>query len=370
MATSFIEIPSLNWDFFQESLLLNPRTPSSDLSYFQKLYEKRPPLADHLWLSSSGTSSKPKLIALSRTALLNSAQAVNHFIEASSKDKWLLCLPCFHVGGLGVLARAHLSNSSIETLYKWDAAQFIKVCEKEKITLSSLVPLQLEELVALNQKAPSNLRFIFIGGGALSPQLKQKALDLNFPVYETYGMTECCSQIASEGPLRRGLEVLKIWHPDLNQEGRLRISGSALATAIVSEAGIFYPAQEKYFQTEDFVELHSMAPELQILKSLGRGQDFQKIKGENVSLNRLQSIVEEIKPLFSEITDAALYFEKLDGDEFLSLVLKIVSPQKDPQVLNEFSRKFAEKTLVFERPSQVLFVNEIKRSPLGKIIRV
>ena len=64
-----------------------------------------------VWLLSSGTQSvdEIKAIALSIEAILQSAKAVNKHLRATAKDRWLLTLPFYHIGGLSIFARAHLS---------------------------------------------------------------------------------------------------------------------------------------------------------------------------------------------------------------------------------------------------------------------
>src|SRR5688572_32857682 len=94
------------------------------------------PLKAHVWLATSGTSGALKLTALSKKALLASAASVNRYLQSDSRDVWCCVLPTFHVGGLGIYARALLSGARVVS-ETWDPARF---AANREITLASLVP--------------------------------------------------------------------------------------------------------------------------------------------------------------------------------------------------------------------------------------
>jgi O-succinylbenzoic acid--CoA ligase len=205
----------------------------------------------HLLVQTSGTEGVAKWCALSKRAFLANAEAVNAHLSASASDRWLIALPTSHVGGFAIYARAFTSGASVSHYEgKWDAARFTAQCRDEAITLTSLVPTQVFDLVQKELRAPSSLRAIVAGGGSLAKELGQRARDLGWPVLQSFGMTETASQIATE-PLDHlasgfdpeALEVLPHWDLSTDADGVLSVRGPALASGYVisSVAGLCEP---------------------------------------------------------------------------------------------------------------------------------
>src|SRR5207253_1068669 len=80
---------------------------------------------------------------------------------------------------------------------EWNPARTVKKWKDRKVTLTSLVPTQVFDLVSANLTAPKNLRAAVIGGGALDPSLYLKARELGWALLPSYGLTECASQVAT-----------------------------------------------------------------------------------------------------------------------------------------------------------------------------
>jgi o-succinylbenzoate---CoA ligase len=175
----------IDWLSTDSHVLLNPRMPEEERRRLESLVVDLP---GHVWLATSGTTGALKLTALSKRALLASAAAVNRHLQSDDRDVWLCVLPTFHVGGLGIYARAFLSGARVVTS-GW-----------EDVTLASLVPAQVTDLVRDRVEAPPSLRAVVVGGGALSEELYAAARALGWPLLPSYGMTECCSQVATATP--------------------------------------------------------------------------------------------------------------------------------------------------------------------------
>ena len=194
---SFYQInpKKINWQSEKSAVFFNEKLNSKQNN--MPSLASLPHLKGHVWLTTSGSTSQ-KWIALSKKALLTSARAVNQHLRASSRDRWGRVLPLFHVGGLSILARAYLSQSrSISYRQKWSPTLFVTFLKKHKITLCSLVPTQVYDLVRAGCVAPADLRAVVVGGAHLSPALYQAGRRLNWPLLPSYGMTECGSQVAT-----------------------------------------------------------------------------------------------------------------------------------------------------------------------------
>jgi O-succinylbenzoic acid--CoA ligase len=175
-------IMNILWENSDSLVLMNPCYASAEQARFQRILEVTREFPGHVWLSTSGSSS-PKWVGLSKQAILSSAEAVNRHLESTAEDVWIQALPDFHVGGLSIWARAYLSGAAVRDFRcahpgKWQAETFYHYIQEAKGTLTSLVPAQLHDLVALGWRAPSSLRAVILGGGALLPLLYEQAVAL------------------------------------------------------------------------------------------------------------------------------------------------------------------------------------------------
>jgi O-succinylbenzoic acid--CoA ligase len=308
-------------------------------------------LPGHLWLATSGTTGALKLTGLSKQALLASAAAVNRHLQASSRDIWGTVLPEFHVGGLGITARAFLSGTAVVRM-PWSTHAF---ASNQEMTLASLVPAQVSDLVRSGLDAPRNLRAIIVGGGALSSLLYDAGRALGWPLLPSYGMTETCSQVATATFGAPELVLLDHVEARTEHDGRLAFRGPSLLTGYATEHGLIDPKSEDgWFVTEDLGSIEGRT-----LRVEGRRGDFVKIGGESVDLARLDAILASIAG-----THAALLAVP---DERLGHVIHLAVDAAGNA--GDVAQAFNAGVHPFERARAVHSVVEIPRSPLGKLLR-
>ena len=162
----------IDWFSKDNEILINPRTPEEEKETLIHGLQTLEHMEGHLWIATSGSSGKIKWTALSKEAVMSSANAVNRHIQANQNDIWINALPSFHVGGQGILCRAYLSHSKVISYEgRWNPCQFVYACATAKATLTSLVPTQVYDIVAHSLKAPPSLRAVIVGGGALSSDI-------------------------------------------------------------------------------------------------------------------------------------------------------------------------------------------------------
>lgn len=314
-------------------LLLNPRMPAADR---ERLERTVPDLEGHVFVATSGSTGAIKLVALSKRAILASAAAVNERLGVTSRDVWAAVLPPFHVGGLGVYARCHLAGARALPM-PWDPRAFVE----SEATLASLVPAQVQDLVAAQLRPPPRLRTILVGGGAFDARYAA-----GWPVLPSYGMSECCSTISIEDVLLSHLEARR--EPD----GRIAFRGASLLTGYVTGDGLVDPKVDGWFISEDLGEV-----EEQRLTIHGRAGDFVKIGGESVDLIRLDRILYELVG-----DDAAIVAVP---DERLGHVIHLAATIDAAELIDAFNARVHP----FERVRALHRVDAIPRSPLGKLLR-
>lgn len=241
----------------------------------------------HVLFQTSGSTGKPKWIALSKQALMTSAAAVNEHLAVTPESCWGLALPIHHVGGFGIAARARQAGCRLAIFPdRWQPESFVRWCAEQAVTHTSLVPTQVHDLVAAGVICPPAVKCVVVGGGQLAKPTGRSARDLGWPVLASYGMTEACSQIATQplSSLEKPFEnapvpLLPIWRVREEQEsGRLAICGPALFSGTWSRETGYRPRGEPWFLTQDIVR---MTP--QGLIPLGRADETVKILGELVS---------------------------------------------------------------------------------------
>ena len=337
----------IDWRTDESHLLLNPRMPREERRRLETFVV---PLPAHVWLPTSGTTGALKLTALSKKALLASAASVNRHLQATAADVWVCVLPTFHVGGLGIYARAFLSGARVVAA-SWAPQQFAGMADA---TLASLVPAQVADLVGAGLRAPARLRGIVVGGGALSDELYRKAWALGWPLLPSYGMTESCSQVATARAGSTDLILLDVFEARAEKDGRLAFKGEPLLTGYGTAGGFVDPKRRGWFVTEDLGSVDG-----RVVRVSGRRGEFVKIGGESVDLGRLDAILASIAG-----SQAAVFAVP---DARLGHVLHLaVSGELDAE---EVAAAFGERVHPFERPRRVHRVVEVPRTALGKLMR-
>ena len=245
-------------------------------------------LQGHLLFRTSGSTGLMKWIALSRAALQWSAERVVDYLKITPEDNLALALPVHHVGGFGLVARAQVAHCCLsEFAERWSPEGFGDFCEQEKVTLTSLVPTQVRDLVAAGKSAPGSLRAAIVGGGSCSPDLATEARALGWPILASYGMTETASQIATQVSGSEGdLPLIPGWEARIENQ-RLAVRGEGLLSGIVTSSDSSFelndPKKEGWFLTSDLAQITENG-----IRILGRHDRRVKILGELVDLDALE----------------------------------------------------------------------------------
>ncbi|MGM8216521.1 o-succinylbenzoate--CoA ligase [Bacillaceae bacterium W0354] len=148
---------------------------------------------------TSGTTGKPKGVMLTYGNHWWSATASALNLGLHESDRWLLCLPMFHVGGLSILYRSVIYGMPIHLHEKFDLELVHDDIMNRGVSIVSVVTLMLEQLVERleNEHYPETLRCMLLGGGPAPKHLLENCRDKSIPVFQTYGMTETASQFCT-----------------------------------------------------------------------------------------------------------------------------------------------------------------------------
>jgi len=187
-------------------------------------------------IATSGSTGEPKLVALSGAALRASARATED--RLGGPGRWLLALPAEHVAGIQVIVRALLAGASpvvmdLRTGFRPDAFVTATAALGPGRRYTSLVPTQLRRILDA-EGAVAALRSyaaVLVGGAALDPATRERALAAGVRVVTTYGMSETAGGCVYDGVPLDGVTV------DLDEDGRILLGGPTLASGYLRADG-------------------------------------------------------------------------------------------------------------------------------------
>lgn len=322
-------------------------------------------LEGHVFILSSGTTSKGdvKGYALSKKALIESALAVNEHLSLGLDDTWFLSLPPWHIGGLSVYIRAQVAGAKVVTSSaSWNVHRWAKLIDGVSVT--SIVPLQAYDIVKEGIHAPKKLKYLIVGGDHLAGSLHEKLIALGWPVIRTFGMTETCSQLATEKSpsIAPKLQVLNNHQVKTNEDGVLLVKSKSLFSGMFSYNNEFTYSkpilEDGLFKTNDLVELNEG-----YLNPRSRADQAFKCKGRLFYLNDIRELLDNFAYENGFYSKLAVQIETSAREGHVLHVLADKQLQEKKDFLNgELKQLFAPAVL-----KEVEFVDGIARTELGKV---
>lgn len=332
----------------------------------------------HTIIYTSGTTGNPKGVMLTYGNHWWSAIASSLNLGLHNNDCWLLCVPVFHVSGLSILMRSVIYGISVDIHKAFDPVKINKAIKHNQVSIISVVSIMLtrmlDELIDLSY--PSTLRCVLLGGGPVPQDLLLQSQKRNIPVFQTYGMTETASQIATLGPEYLTSKLgsagkalfpaqLKIIKDEKEQKageaGEIVVKGPNVTkgyygnqqeTNKAIKDGWFYTGDLGYKDEDGFLYV------------LDRSDDLIISGGENVYPAEIESVI-LMHPAVEDVGVAGRNDEKW-GKAPVAFV-KVKSNQK---VTEEELREFCRMKLAgYKVPTDFYFVDELPRNAANKLLR-
>ncbi|RKQ90011.1 O-succinylbenzoic acid--CoA ligase [Mycolicibacterium mucogenicum 261Sha1.1M5] len=247
---------------------------------------------------TSGSSGIPKAVALSRSALVDSATATHEAL--GGPGQWLVALPTQLISGLQMLVRSAVART--EPVFAPDGAdarQLLDAAEQldHERRYVSLVPVQLARLLDLAEHdadaAETLRRFdaVLVGGQAVSLELRRRAHALGVSLRRSYGMTETAGGCVYDG-VEIGDTLVRI------RGGEVQLAGPTLALGYLGDEAqtearfITEPNRDgepvRWYRTGDAGELLGG-----MLTVTGRLDRVVISGGVNVSLDEIERVARE-----------------------------------------------------------------------------
>lgn len=300
-------------------------------------------------VQTSGSTGSPKIFEIEKAKMLHSAKTTCDILGLKKGDSALLCLPIEYISGKMMVVRA--IERGLKLVLKTPSSTPLSNLN-EDINFCAMSPLQVEN--SLDQI--HLIKNIIIGGAAVSENLKAKIYKDKSQkpnanrIFETYGMSETLSHIALKEIYPKAQDHFKVLNDielSLDERGCLKIYAPKLNSEIL--------------QTNDLVEINDENQ----FKFLGRIDNVINSGGAKIFPEELESLVRR------KISNEAVFIGNPDEVLGESLILIIENDVKnidsENEILDQLSTvNYQQK---FHRPKQIIFIDEIPRTPNGKINR-
>jgi acyl-CoA synthetase (AMP-forming)/AMP-acid ligase II len=341
-------------------------------------------------LFTSGTTSRPKAVELTHNNLTSYVTGTVEFGSAAPDDAALICVPPYHIAGVSAALSNLYAGRKMVYLTNFDAREWVRLVEKERVTSATVVPTMLDRIVAALVRTPAKLptlQNLAYGGSKVPLPLVRKALELlpGVGFVNAYGLTETSSTIAvltpddhrealaasddavtrrlgSVGQPVPGIEV-QIRADDgtvlgPGETGELFVRGDQVSGRY-AEIGSVLDA-EGWFPTKDVAMLDDSG----YLFIGGRSDDTIIRGGENIAPAEIEDVLVEHPDVHA---CAVVGPEDPEwGQIIVAVVVRAEGANPDPDVLREHVRKSLRGS---RTPDRVVFRDELPATPTGKILR-
>ncbi|MGZ5198677.1 MAG: AMP-binding protein [Telluria sp.] len=359
---------------------------------FEELLQNRPaaPILEassediSLMLYTSGTTGKPK--GVPRRHRAERAAALGHVAQNLYRrgERTLGVMPLYHTMGVRSLLAMALVDGVFVCVPRFDCAAAFRVIAEERITALYLVPTLFHDMLAWREKNGadiSSVRKLGFAGAPMQDGLL-KRLDATFKpelFVNHYGSSEVFTFAYDQDATRKagsagraGINTrirvvpLDAQSPDEalapGEEGQIiaELKGEEAfeqywnrpeSDAKSIRNGWYFTGDTGYFDADGDLFV------------TGRVDDMIISGGENISPVDIESVL-SLHPAVDEVAVAGLADERWG-----QRVVAFVKPRGDisPDTLNEHCQH--SDLLNFKRPREYVFVREIPKSPVGKILR-
>jgi acyl-CoA synthetase (AMP-forming)/AMP-acid ligase II len=341
-------------------------------------------------LFTSGTTSRPKAVELTHNNLTSYVTGTVEFDSANPGDAALICVPPYHIAGVGAALSNLYAGRKMVYLRHFDAGKWVRLIGEEGVTSATVVPTMLDRIVSVldTQRATlPSLRTLAYGGSKVALPLVRKALSLLPEVgfVNAYGLTETSSTIAvltpddhraalgasddavarrlgSVGQPVPGIEVQiraddgAVLGPD--ETGELFVRGEQVSGRYTDIGSVL--DAEGWFATKDVASLDSDG----YLFIGGRSDDTIIRGGENIAPAEIEDVLVE----HPHVRDCAVV--GAEDPEWGQIIVAVVVPRAgarpDPDELREYVRGQLRGS---RTPDRVVFRDELPTNATGKVLR-
>lgn len=331
-----------------ETVLSSPDTEEWEKDIYEFLKEW---LSDspYLCVQTSGSTGKPKKIRLDKAKMWASAQLTNRYFGLNENSTALLCLSAGYIAGKMMLVRAMQAGFDIYAVKPVSLPIFETSVVFDFV---AMVPMQLQKICGRQggmQWLDSHIRYLIIGGGAVSQELENDLQNLDVKCYATYGMTETVSHVALKAI--NGRKKMSVYEA---------MQGVCFSVDDRNCLIIHAPhLGEEALVTNDVVSLESET------SFIWKGRFDNVINSGGIKLfpetieRKLSNLIHERFFVFG-LPDSVL------GEK---CVLVIESDTWETEQIITLKKQIKGILWKYEIPREIIFIPQFKETPTGKVIR-
>lgn len=332
---------------------------------------------------TSGTTGSPKAVMTTHFAALNNAKASGQKYQCNDRDRFLLCLPLFHVMGCILSALLCLVNgATIILIDRFRTEKVLQYLAEEKCTGMSGVPTMFEFL--LGHKDFSKYNFNALSKGMIAgsncyaqlvlniiEKMKMDKLTIVYGQTEGLGITQTLitdpinQRINTVGRALPGVEI-KVVNPKTNKEAAINQKGELCVRTVYLMNGYFKneAATSKAVDAQGWLHTGDLGFKGSdgCFRICGRLKDIIIRGGENIS----PSEIEELLLAHEKIDNVAIIGvpDEVLGEEIFAFVKLRPSCLMTKEDIILFLKENIAK---YKIPKYVQFIKEFPINAAGKI---
>ncbi|MFV0525161.1 MAG: acyl-CoA synthetase [Acidimicrobiales bacterium] len=328
---------------------------------------------------TSGTTGLPKGVLHTHNSVEWSILTVLATADLRFGDRYLICLPLFHVGALNPLLDTIYKGGTAILMRTFDPVKIWEVFRDENIDCTLAVPAMLQFMLQTydpQAHQPLRLRWIMSGASPVPASLIEDYAGLGLEVHQVYGLTEsggpaclispdaAMAHIGSTGKAFFHTDV-RIVDPEGNdvgvdEPGEVIVRGRHImagywnnqeATDEVVIDGWLHTGDVAVYDAEGFVFI------------MDRIKDMIISGGENVYPAEIEDVI-RTHPAVADVAVIGIPSDRW-GETPLAVVVKADDALDAETVLGYCGQKLAR----YKLPHRVEFVDEIPRNPTGKALK-
>ena len=377
--------------------------PGEGFLFYDELLEKasteeRFPTADDkdttIIMFTAGTTGTPKGVMLSHNSFSSYILANVESVDMESAEKNILTVPLHHIAGIQAVMAAIYGGRTLVLQRQFDEEGWMKLVQDEKVNRAMMVPTMLKRLMdqpTFKDYDLSSLQVITYGAAPMPLEVIKKAI-VEFPTtrfINAFGQTETASTITMLPPdahdIHEGdpdyevkmkrlgsigkplpdVEVLIVNEDGkevaIGENGEIVARGERLmkgywnreeATKETLRGGWLYTGDLGYWDDEGYIFLS------------GRAKDFLKRGGEMIAPEEVEQII-----MSHPAVDEAAIIGIPDvewGERVRAIVVKKPGAELTAEEVIEHCRP---RMAGFKRPEDVIFIDELPRNPMGKVLK-
>jgi acyl-CoA synthetase (AMP-forming)/AMP-acid ligase II len=365
---------------FLEDLMQNP--PEVDLEAIPP-----PEAVGSLMIYTSGTTGKPKGAArrsdfATKPGVMEYLFTTIDFLKFTKDEIHLVCCPLYHSAPTYFALVTFILGGTLIYQPRFEAMQFLELIDRHRATSTHVVPTILDRLLQLPDDVYakydlSSMRTFICGAAPLFPEKKFAVIDkFGHVLYEYYGSTETgvntfiSPQEMHERPSSVGRAFADNELKILDENGKEVPDG---------ERGVLYMynalMMDGYYKNERATrEVHQgkylTVGDVAIRDSDGYIYIVDRVKDMIIrgGVNIYPAEVEEVLLTMPGIDDAAVVGKP--DPEWGEIVAAFIVPEDGARAKTEKIQEYCRERMANNKiPEIIIFIDEIPRTPTGKVLK-